>query len=366
MRFYFFTKTYWDEPPRIRHQLAELLGTRGNEVVFFETPRFLLRPPAPPSRNPVPANVRLVRTTQLIHHQLRVLPPFAEANAVVERRALRAVVREVGSPDVIINFCYDYFFLREVFGQVPLIALMNDDFIAGARWFAKPAAERALAATISSSDHSLTVSHPILRQLRRYTDLADLFLPWARRRYQPPDPNLSERESLLYWGFINERIDLASVRALLDRGVRIEFVGPISDLPAARAIVEHQNARYHGVLSNTELAPIAARCLAAILPYDASHPMVQAVTISNRAFDLLSFGLPLLYVDLPGLLEAPPDVIHRCRTVEDYVRALNGVRATFNQAQVGIRALLDQHTPDARYEQLMNVIRTVMDGRSHP
>ncbi|MEO0579910.1 MAG: hypothetical protein AAFZ58_14575, partial [Pseudomonadota bacterium] len=38
MRFIFLTRTNWNEPPRIRHQLAELLVSEGHDVVFFQKP----------------------------------------------------------------------------------------------------------------------------------------------------------------------------------------------------------------------------------------------------------------------------------------------------------------------------------------
>ncbi len=39
-RFIFFTKTMYDETPRIRHQLADLLTSYGHEVVFYQKPLF--------------------------------------------------------------------------------------------------------------------------------------------------------------------------------------------------------------------------------------------------------------------------------------------------------------------------------------
>ena len=37
-RCFFFTKTNWNEQPRMRHQLALLLRNYGHQILFFEKP----------------------------------------------------------------------------------------------------------------------------------------------------------------------------------------------------------------------------------------------------------------------------------------------------------------------------------------
>jgi hypothetical protein len=116
------------------------------------------------------------------------------------------------------------------------------------------------------------------------------------------------------------------------------------------------NATYHGTKDLAEMDSIVARCAASILPYDPNDPMVPAITINNRAFDLLSRGLPLLYADLPGLLTAPEETIYRCATPEDYVSAFERAGARFAASQSTIQSFLSEHTADARYAQVMAVV----------
>jgi len=60
-----------------------------------------------------------------------------------------------------------------------------------------------------------------------------------------------------------------------------------------------------------------------ILPYDSSNQGIQACTISNRALNLLSFGLPLAYADLKYLIKAPDTIIRKNITTNDYRQTLD-------------------------------------------
>ena len=53
-----------------------------------------------------------------------------------------------------------------------------------------------------------------------------------------------------------------------------------------------------------------------ILPYDPQIESVQACTISNRAFNLLSLGIPLVYADLKYIIESPQTVIRTNKNFE--------------------------------------------------
>jgi hypothetical protein len=82
--------------------------------------------------------------------------------------------------------------------------------------------------------------------------------------------------------------------------------------------------------------------------------------MANRGFALLSFGLPLLYSNLPHVMtDAPARVIYRCTSVTDFVRAIEDTRAHFTALQPNVRAFLEGHYADQRYEQFMNVVASV-------
>jgi hypothetical protein len=350
-----FTKSAWSEAPRLRHQVAHLLLAHGHRVLFFERPADIFTLGLNPSEaDHLPPGLALGRNRQLLHHQLRITPTLSRANAEFEKLQIRRLVDSY-RPEAVINFNYDYYFLRELFPKSKIVSIFNDDFIAGARLLSRKEARRLVCQTARMSDHNLVVSYPLLDQIRTFTDRVSLFFPWCRREYATP-PAGQKRDEMLYWGYINDRIDVRAVTHVMDQGIKINFVGPVSGTRRSRALLEHRNAEYHGERPLDRISAVLARCASSILPYDAADRQVAAITINNRAFDLLSAGLPLLYRDLPGLLEAPAEVIRRCHDGAAYVREHRQAAQQFDAAQPAIQEFLANHTPSARYRQLSELI----------
>lgn len=108
--FILFSKSYWDEVPRLRHQVAKLLMTNGKRVLFFEKPDYIFLK----KEKNLTADINLIeikRTRQLIHHQLRVVNFFSNLNASFEKKEIaKEINREKISNCAILNFNYDYFF----------------------------------------------------------------------------------------------------------------------------------------------------------------------------------------------------------------------------------------------------------------
>jgi hypothetical protein len=239
-----------------------------------------------------------------------------------------------------------------------IITIINDDFVAGARWYMKKEAKRVLAATVAVSDFVLTVSYPLLKQVRQVARNAAVFLPWARSAYSEPDKSC-ERTDILFWGALYKNLDFNVLQSLMQSGVRIHFAGPITASKEIEKTMGMAGAIYHGVKSMVDLRSVVAQCCCSILPYDPDSygGMPNAVTISNRAFELLSQGLPLLYCDLPALIAAPDNVILRCRTGEQYLSAYERSRNQFYDCQENIKKFLDGNYEQSRYEQLFDCIK---------
>ena len=303
------------------------------------------------------------RTRQLIHPQLRVNPLVSAVNAFVEKREIRRAASGADGLHIL-NFNWDYDFLRDIFPTSPIVTVFNDDFVASARPFCLAETVRVMNRTVSRSNHVLVTSFVVRDQVLPVNPSVSLFLPWARRPYAAP-VGQAPRTDVLYWGYISERLDFALVRSLLDRGIRIHFAGPVYSRAAAD-LFSHPNAEYHGVRTLDELQPVVARCCCSIVPYDPVNAQMRSVTISNRAFELLAVGLPLIYTRQATLLPAPPDVIYACRTTDEYLAAIEQARLSFWEVQPRIREYLLPHTADQRYAQLMAAFRQPVPSAALP
>jgi len=352
MKFLLFTKTNWHEPPRLRHQIAELLADRGHEVVFFE--KCTLKTTR--NKREIRERITLVSHPHLAHNQLKFIAPLRWLDEIFVKREIRKALR-IQPNDIVINFNFDYHFLRDIFPAHTLIHIVNDDFPAATNSLNRKTAEALQAHTASRSNHTLCVSYFLTEKIRHATPHCSVFLPWARHKYLAPEITC-ERNEILYWGYINDRIDFESVVEVLDKGVTINFFGHITSSPRVDRLLAHDNCEYHGISRLEDAPDVLARCCCSILPYDSADKGMRCLTMGNRAFELLSFGLPLLHTDLPYLIEAPHNVIYRCNGGEEFMTNYAKARDSIYSSQADILSFLDDHNPTTRYDQLISYIAT--------
>lgn len=354
---FLITNSRWEEPPRIRHQVARLLMDHGVRVAFFE------RPCMPWVRQPCPIrevtkDFAIVQTKCLLHAQLRVVPPIAWGNATFSRWVLQSRRDELGwsNDAVVINFLYDGAFLRDVFPRQRLITLIHDDFEAQSHfpWFGHVA--RALRATCQVSDQVLAVSTPLVTRLQQWSP-CELFLPWAVRQYRAPRADVNSRKALLFWGSVDTAIDVDVVRQLSEECVRrgpdwkVLFVGPTERSDRRRRmttlLTQFPQVEIHPATPLDDL-PIDS-ILAAVIPYGGA-PHTKAITMANKTMQLLACGLPLLISGMPAFLRQP--FILRLGEDGEVRECLDRVRDHFADWQPLVQAFVESQSPRDRLRQL--------------
>ena len=356
------TRTDWREPPRLRHQLARLLADAGHAVTFVQKPACLLPPCDPcPTGDSGVHGLTLISPREALHHQLRLLPSLHRLNASVARRDLRQrlATLDQASPELIINFNYDAFWLRSLFPDQPIVTIINDDFEALGRLPLRRHLTWALRRTCAMSTRVLTVSEPLRRRLSRWCD-PELFLPWAPHAYQAPLPS-AERQVLLYWGYINERLDVASLHASLDafsrQGLRLRFVGPCDRCgrQMKRLLGSSPAVEWMPACSFQELD--TSDCFAALLPYRLDYPPNLAAQLPNKALQLLSRGLPLISTPLPHLQRAPFVIPFEPSSAASLMAACESALEQFTALQPAIAEFVEANGPEARLRQLLAGVR---------
>lgn len=362
MKILILTRSLWDEPPRLRHQVASLLLENGHYVYFSERP-FLWFQHGQSQSYPhkISNQLQLIRPWEVIHHQLRVLSIFHYINSLTARKSLQKQLRLVykdddNDIDLIINFNYDAFWLKKAFPKIPVYTIINDDFEALSRLPFKGHISWVIEKTCRSSDKVFAVSKPLVKRLNEWTS-SELFLPWSSTTYKPPSEN-QNRNVLLFWGYINERLDIkALVRAaplLQNLNIKLRFVGPIID-QHGRDLKEQlscfPNIEWENSCTLDDLN--TQDCLAAIIPYCITCPGVEAIQLSNKALQLLSLGLPLLISPMPNF--------HNDRFVFEYDPNMSDsipqmalqIRENFDQLQPYIADFVSSNGPEDRLKQLL-------------
>jgi hypothetical protein len=363
MSILLLTRTLWSEPPRLRHQVAQLLLDAGHRVLFAERPALFGTPAFMARQNARARSERLLLLPQqdLVHHQLRLVPALHQLNAAWARTALRRVLAQqpANGPlkvEQVINFNYDAFWLRRLFPSLPITTIINDDFEALSRLPFRGHLTWVLARTCAISDRVFAVSDNLCNRLSRWCS-PELFLPWASSSYLRPSIN-TRRNVLLYWGYINNRLDCASMidalPSLQAAGFRLRFVGPVeaSGGELRRQLLKHPCAEWLPACSADALD--TSDCIAAILPYRLDYEPVLAAQLPNKALQLLSRGLPLVASDLPRLHTAPYIFKYGTSAFPSLIDALRSAEHHFHALQPAIAAFVAANGPQQRLAQLLS------------
>ncbi|MBM3206714.1 MAG: glycosyltransferase family 4 protein [Candidatus Staskawiczbacteria bacterium] len=341
------SRTPWYEAPRIRHHLSRLLRDSGYEIYYLETV-FGKKPIS----EVVEKGININRIKERIHHQLRLFNLIDILNDTSVKNQIKKIKYEIKFVAVI-NFNYDYHFIRGMF-DAPFISVINDDFVASAIPLMKSKIRYKLTLTCKKSDSVLSVSYYLDRSLKILSDKAQLLLPWSLKSYTRPEIN-RRRNVVLYFGFIS-RIDTKILDKLCEKNFRIRFVGPISG-NGLRVKKQYQSYDNIEFLSSRPLSEVNLEDVCcSIALYDLTLKENIAITASNRMFQLLSEGIPLVYPNMPYLIEAPSTVITRCSSLDEYPIAINYFKTNFDVIQDDIRLFLQEHTLEKRSIFINNLI----------
>ncbi|WP_390346335.1 hypothetical protein ACFJIS_03110 [Variovorax boronicumulans] len=356
--YIFFSKSNWHEAPRLRHQVAGLIRRFGGRIYFIQKPAFVWQNRVKSDIEQVENNLVLGRTRQLIHHQLRVFPVLAWLNALIEKKSIQTLMGKISTKNsIILNFNYDYYFLREIFPKNKIITIINDDFVAQSRLFSGRHAKRSLGKTCLVSDVVLTVSYPLMKQVSEWCS-PELFFPWADVEYKEPVRN-AERNSVLLWAHIDNRVDFDLLRQSVSLRPDVVFylVGPQA------ANVKDQVSQFE-LLPNVVIVPSAKleelpleKFFAAVIPYRNNVADIEAVTMSNKSLQLMSRGLPIVAHGMPSFYEHP--AIVKANDVDGFVAGMDYFHQNFPVLQESIKSLVANNQPESRFEFVKNIVNRI-------
>jgi hypothetical protein len=345
------SRTPWNETPRIRHQLTRLLRDEGYEMHYVE---ILFHKPISDGRPE--EGIRVFSVNELIHHQLKPLHSLSLANNTFVKKRI-ANILPADTYDLVINFNYDNDFNSELFPSVPVITILNDDFIALAKPWMKNAAKRMLIKTIAASDYTLSVSYSIHRFVEAITEKSDILLPWANSVYKAPGRG-KERDVVLYYGFIS-RLNIEIAEQLITSGIKVRFVGPIqgNGKVLKSKFEKYKNVEFLNARPLNEVLLDDVCCSIAL--YNITDESTNAITASNRMFQLLALGIPLIYPNMPNLIEAPGSVLKKYNNIEELSVAISFFSKNFYGVQKDIEFFLQDHTIQKRKQLIAKIIETI-------
>lgn len=352
------TKTSWSEPPRLRHQLARMLVDHGHDVVFLLKPKYIFQ--FNEAKQSMSEGIKFIQTYQLIHHKLRLTRFLHWINSVVVIISMRLKLKEVDSGEaIIINFNYDYYFLKKIFQNNKIITIINDDFWCRAILGYKRPLVQVLSKTCEMSDEVLSVSYPLKDQLDVFKS-SKLFLPWTNSEYTQPLFK-KRRNVLLFWGYINNRLNVDYItilcKMILDNNLDIEihFVGPIDK--SAKILIKRISI--FGIVKfypQTDFKDLNTdTSLAAFVPYIDGNISDDVTTLPNKALFMLSRGLPLYVTGMPNLVDEP-FVYRMGENIESDLNSLKSPIIYDSNVQLRIKEFVNQNNAESRYMEFSAIV----------
>ncbi|WP_373073578.1 hypothetical protein [Sulfurimonas sp.] len=345
-----FTKSNWDEAPRIRHQVTNLLTKVGKKVIFFQKAYNI---PKANRFEKINENLYTVNYYEPFHHQLKFINILNTFNNYITKKNIQKVLGDINI-DYIVNFNYDYDFLRDIFKSEKIVTVINDDFVAQAKPFRKKYAEKLLVDTCAKSDKVLAMSTSIYKDLETYNKNIHLFLPWAENKYSKPK-EIEKRDIVLFYGYINDRLDWEFIEGILKKNIKVRFVGPIvkSSIQNVEKLKNYNNFEYTGTSDINSL--YCDDVVLSFIPYVKDQKDVQAITINNKSFNLLSKGIPLVYPNLPNLMKCDSYAISKYLDVESFINDYEYIKSNFFEIQKDIKVLLEENYIESRYSLILDV-----------
>ncbi|MBY6367519.1 glycosyltransferase [Rhodococcoides corynebacterioides] len=187
---------------------------------------------------------------------------------------------------------------------------LTDDWVAGSTMMglSRSFVQSRVAAAVRGADVVAAVAPDLVTAARaqRSDPHAVVLLPNGYRTEHAVDPRTAEvapAGRAVLSGQLNERLDVATLDAIVDRGVEVEVVGPRTDRdPAFSAELSRwlgrSGVRWHGTVSPPELPHRLRAGRVGLVPYANSE--FNRASFPLKTLDYLGAGLPVVSSDLPA------------------------------------------------------------------
>jgi hypothetical protein len=370
-------QTRWDEPPRMRHQVTRQLMRRFN-VLFVE---FFPMTRAQDEMRAIEDRL-LVCTLRAGAIQM---PRWYGNDPLrhwwVNRQYAKQIERVVGSlpgrPKLLFNFAYDF---PEIMGASLYelkLYVCNDEFPRMWRRATRPNAIKYFYQSrlhqhyenqvARQADRCLATHTPLVEKLSGVNDKTTLFLHGHEsvvRRNSTSVRGAASKIRVAYMGYITYSLMPDWLQAVLTTtDIDLFLIGPVGKFDINR-FSGHVNLHHVKPLKGAALQAALADMDVLVMPYNPAIPEVHVLTASNKFFQYVAAGRPIVISDMPHYINMPSGVIYRARTVEEFVAQIRRAHAEDCGEYRELRAqIARENTWDKRGDELFSMIDDDLNGR---
>lgn len=369
--------TKWEEPPRIRHQIAFAMKPYFKNILFVEMPNHLqygFDSTIPSSLRQVDDNIhalRLDHSFSLPKNAQSLIPIVSELTQKKQLRKIAVALSNLRSTQsILINFNYTSYLFHESNLFSTSLFLLNDDFINKApNQVIYRLAKRYQDNTARRADICLAVSTPLVEQLKKANPNTLLFLPGHSFTLESANEASTEtgntsadknRIKVAFMGYISDRLELDwIIYAASQHNISFFLVGPNQLNTSETHTLENAGVHFLPPLTDQDLFKFLTSCDVLTVPY-ALRTDTISITAPNKLFQYIASGKPVVSSNLPHLLDLPPSVLVKARTKEDFVqKIIKAFECDSNEQRIERHRIAYENRWEKRGEELFKTIYSI-------
>jgi len=332
------TVSRWDEPPRIRHQITMEMQKYFKQILFLETPT---RTTSSEIRHKhqlrqVASNVYAYRMPNWYslprssHALLPVISKFHQDNIL---KTIVALLKKMEYREVFLfNFNFADFRIHndKIFSFSSFI--LNDNFIDRVKYKTiRSYVENLQSRTASRADLCFAVSTPLLQQILKFNSNSKLLLPGhsfdcsfkKNGSLYMYSKEKNEKIRVCFMGYINKRLDLSWIEhAAKHSAIDFFLLGPNELSSNDISKLESCGVIFLPPKTGQDLKEFLASCHVLTIPYNIEKKSVQAIEASNKLFQYIASGRPIVASSMPNLLELPESVLTKAHSKQDFLEKI--------------------------------------------
>lgn len=364
------TVSPWDEPKRLRKQIAEVLAL-DMKVIYVTLPYGLCKPAS--SKDQTEGNIRIL-SLAAPPVPMRLLGASLIVQRIYERFLswrLERKLRSVGEIRTVLCFTQMHSGLLARFAKEKVIYFANDDHVSMApNEKIAGRISRDEEQAISHSSRVVSVSEVIAHKLARFGRPVHVMYPGHNSAVLPLsrfNNDIRLRRSACFFGYIDWRIDFALLALMLESGWSVDLIG--KEVGTAKKIDNLKNQfsdrfNMYSPVPVDDVADQLARYEVLIIPYRYRNAsQAEVMELPNKTFVYFCALRPVVTTWMPNLKYVEPGLIYRARTNDEFLECCERAIEEDNATHAARRSQLAQlNTWHSRRATLCELI----DGTAIP
>lgn len=378
------TRTSWNEPPRIRHQLTRQFS-RFYNVLYIERPAPNVDKNNEPAYFKVSERIlvcKLHNPKQVPIHFYANIPFFHSVHNKACSKLINRIVHSFGfKKNILVNFLYDfpeimidslYDYKLYICSDEFLKMLRKDKHVFKVLFFLQYFIFKYYEYLVARNGVlCLAVSQPLLIKLKKINKNTMILYPGHEFDIEE-EIKFTKRKSqnikVAFMGYITHNLHYDWLRLLsIQNQFSVYMIGPLYKIDYGILLKLIPNVNYIPPLIDNRLKNTLENMDVLIMPYDTNIPEINAITAPNKLFQYIAVAKPIVISNMPNFIQMPYGIIYRAHTAEDFIEKIKQAYKEDCQEYVNLRLkIAAENTWDKRGDKLHNIIKNnLFEGNVH-